>query len=353
MATFRIDKRFKGVGRIAIFSGTNDKNVFNGILTMLSDLQERGRLDDLKAIQSRHVHPLTAYNTWKQGRLIGVASVAHITPLKETLEDWLKTYKIAETTRVGYRTCINQLTKLAKKNSTVADLPSVLVTYKRFCVKNGITKSFNQTRAVLMAYTRDMFSKNSELYREIQAVDVIPHVKVRMNNPLSPDEVRELVKDMKPEVAAMIWTMVLTGAGPKEYLKDGLIDVDHGIQIQGQKNVNRNRLVPRVQAPAKPVLQYKRLSMLVKAVREDVTCYDFRRTFAVWCEDAGILDSHVQSYMGHGGNMTRLYQKQNMIKFLAEDAEKLREYIKPKKAKTPAKQVPKVNPNASKFFDID
>jgi hypothetical protein len=327
--TKRIDKQFKGVGRIALASGTNKVSVFNVINSMLDDMYDRGRLDDLKAIQSRHVTPMQAYNTWKSGKLVGVASVAHVTPLKETLTEYLENKKCAPDTLRGYQNCLNQLLKKAKPTATIADLPHVLETYKRHCEKNEITKSFNQTRAMLLGYLKKSFKPSSEIYREVLSIEVIPYTRIRKPNPQTVEQITAMCAKLRPDVAAMVWTMCTIGTIPKEYLKDGIDDLGYGIHIKGKKRTSRDRIVPRVIAPVQPVLQSEAFTERIKEVDPSVALKDFRNTYMVWMEEAGILASHRKAYAGWNtsSSMQDLYLEQDMKKYLAADAKTMQAYI--------------------------
>ena len=327
--TKRIDKQFKGVGRIALASGTNKGSVFNGINTMLDDMYDRGRLDDLKAIQSRHVTPMQAYNTWKAGKLVGVGSVAHVTPLKETLDEYLKNRKLADNTKRGYQNCLNQLLKKAKSTATIADLPQVLEAYRRHCEKNEITKSFNQTRAMLLGYLKKSFKASSEIYREVLSIDVIPYKRIRKPNPQTVEQIIALCAKLSPDVAAMVWTMCTIGTIPKEYLKDGIEDLGYGIHIKGKKRTARDRIVPRVLEPVQPAFQSEAFTERIKEVDTSIALKDFRNTYMVWMEEAGLLPSHRKAYAGWGTStsMQDLYLEQDMKKYLKADAQKLRDYI--------------------------
>lgn len=332
MKNLRIDRVFRGVGRIALSSGTNNKNVYNGILAMLNDLQERGRLDDLKAIQSKHLTPLQAYTKWKDGKLVGVASISYVTGLRDSLNDWVDTYQCADTTRAGYVNNINQLLKQSKAKQLVSDLPTVLRKYKDHCKKNDTPKSFNHTRATCLAYARDRFGKHSDLYRDISSIDVLDYRKARMNNPLTVKDVVTLTKGLKSSVADMVWTMCTTGMGFKEYGDGFTVETDH-IIIHGKKNNHRwDRMVPLIRTPTRRVLQYKRFREVIQEVRPDVTPYDFRRTYAVWLESAGVLRSHIEMYMGHSPRrMTDLYLIRDVSRYLNNDADLVRQFIEKQK----------------------
>jgi integrase len=328
MVNLRIDRVYKGIGRLAMTSGTNNRNIYNGIITMMDDLQERGRLDDLKAIQLKHISPLEAYNKWKDGKLVGVGSVAFVKDLKTSLLDWVENYRVAETTRVGYKNNINQLLKVAKANASVADLPDTLRKYKANCLDSDTLRVFNHARVTCLAFARDQYGKNSELWRYISDINVVEYRKNRMNNPLTVKEVTELTSQMKPDVADMVWTMCTTGMGFKEYLDGFTVKNDH-IIIHGEKNDHRHdRQVPIIRTPTPRILQYKRFREVIQEVRKDVTPYDFRRTYAVWLESAGVLRSHTEMYMGHSPKrMTDLYLIQDVTKYLKHDAKLVKDYI--------------------------
>lgn len=54
--------------------------------------------------------------------------------------------------------------------------------------------------------------------------------------------------------------------------------------------------------------------------------YDLRRSFAVWMEDSGIPRSRQRLYMGHAvGDVTGLYQTRELLSWLPEDAERVRD----------------------------
>ena len=55
--SWRIDKVYRGVGRICLSSGTDDKRVFKRVVQMLDDIARSERADLLKAVKQRRVHP--------------------------------------------------------------------------------------------------------------------------------------------------------------------------------------------------------------------------------------------------------------------------------------------------------
>ena len=62
----------------------------------------------------------------------------------------------------------------------------------------------------------------------------------------------------------------------------------------------------------------------------DLTPYDLRRSYANWLEAAGIPRTRRRLYLGHGaGDVTGLYETHEVAAFLADDAQRLREYVAP------------------------
>jgi integrase len=67
---------------------------------------------------------------------------------------------------------------------------------------------------------------------------------------------------------------------------------------------------------------------LSKASGETVRPYDLRRTYANWLEAAGVPRTRRKMYMGHGASdVTDLYERHEVERFLAEDAERLRRFV--------------------------
>jgi len=83
---------------------------------------------------------------------------------------------------------------------------------------------------------------------------------------------------------------------------------------------------------------------------------DFRRTYSIWAEKAGIERSHLIRYLGHAGrNTTDIYQMRALTKHeLAQDAEKLRKWVNQELAKQKDKYqknwVPRTNQGLSEMF---
>ncbi len=56
--------------------------------------------------------------------------------------------------------------------------------------------------------------------------------------------------------------------------------------------------------------------------------YDLRKTFVNWLEAAGVPRTRRIMYMGHGKrDVTDLYERHDVERFLAEDGERVRKHL--------------------------
>lgn len=126
--SYRIDRRFKGVGRIARASGTTSVKRFRAIDNLLTELYEDGKLDVLRAIRDGTITPLEVYSASRTGRIPYVASeiVLH-QKLWPAVEDWLPTCARSGATRDRYRQSMDRLRESGplRKNALVRDLARV------------------------------------------------------------------------------------------------------------------------------------------------------------------------------------------------------------------------------------
>jgi integrase len=156
--------------------------------------------------------------------------------------------------------------------------------------------------------------------------------KQRQSHPLTVAEFKSLRAGLSIAYSRMACGMAYTGMGWTEYMGRWEWLPDR-IQIHGTKRAGRDRVVPVIE----PMVRYERpykafREALSKAATEaglpNVTPYDFRRTYAGWLEDAGIPRTRRRLYMGHGAkDVTDLYERREIDRYLAEDAERLKTLI--------------------------
>lgn len=333
------DRRFKEpVGRIKKTYGTDDPATMTGLNVMMQNLYEKGEYAKLTAIRDGKVTMLTLYAAWKANDYRAMANADTMSLFDPTAFDWLKTYKDAsENSKATYRQCYNQLVKI-KKDFTIGELPDILSQYRKKCYKAGKLRMFTATRNACRSFLRNYYSLHHPTYLAIADIKPLNDSPRRKASARSVKTIVEVTDKLKPEYAAMVWTMCLTSAGHKEY-ENGVVLEGDGIRVKGEKMARvddrRNRLVPRVDDPAPYVCN---ADTLRDAVREasggKVTPYDFRRTFSHWCREAGIEWTRSQQYGGWAPKSTmEKYSQTEISRFLKDDAEKLRKYVEGEKAK--------------------
>jgi integrase len=83
------------------------------------------------------------------------------------------------------------------------------------------------------------------------------------------------------------------------------------LRITGKKRRARDRLVPFILTEINaPLLGPAGFLSALRRARLGVSAYGARRSFARWMEEAGILETHQQAYLGHGPRtITDLYRR--------------------------------------------
>jgi integrase len=113
--------------------------------------------------------------------------------------------------------------------------------------------------------------------------------------------------------ARSVLFMCRHGLRPEEFAnrRFGVDDETQHLRIRGTKNANAERVVPYIvefgdDAPPR----IDTLNATFVRMGSKVRCRDFRRTFAIWSQEAGIPHNRIQAYMGHGAqNVTQTYQQ--------------------------------------------
>jgi integrase len=340
VGSYVIDRRYPDpVGRLKKSSGLNNHKRFLQLLSSIDSVWERGGTQDLIALKNGSVSPVDFLSAYESGMMRGEDWNLLTKDLDNELSDFMARSDYAEATVNGYKNCILQLLRMADHLSspTVSNLPRLLMAYREKCAKEKIYRSFDQTRAVCMAYARNASVKNkaSGLYQDIRAIPIFgkkPGRKQAPNRPFTLQELDKLFFDAPPHIKRYedwIWFLCLTGMGPKELLQDGFISGDDFIEILGKKRTSRQRRVPKIQeVPAGKKPSYMTLRRVMKFLGNR-TPYDTRRTAIVWWDRAGIDRDHGTYYAGHEMTTTLRgrYKQEDVSRWLTEDAAKLSEWI--------------------------
>ena len=322
--TFVLDRQFRGVGRIKRATGTTDPKLYTLLDAMLTTLYKAGRVDILQAIHAGALTPLEVWARFRLGELDRLPTVETMKPLKQALESWLETADAGKWNRQSRKYAVAAILRLAKRTATVQEIPALLRGYA--AVAKGPTM-FNRTRSAMQAFIRDTLGRSHVLYGQV--TDVRPkRVRERQGNPQSVEQLTRLAEKMHAADAAIAWSMALTGMGPGELWGTWTQHKDR-IHVRGTKREGRVRDVPLIRPISRPTRTYRAfLNALDKASDGTVLPYDLRKTYANWLEAAGIPRTRRRLYMGHGtADVTDLYERHDVERFLADDAERVRTFL--------------------------
>jgi len=321
--TFVLDRWFGPVGRICRASGTRDRDVFARINLVLSEIYEMGRLDLLRALRDRVLHPLELYNAFRQGQLDHLPTAEDLKPFAAALETWLPRLDVSAGTRARYQV---ELTKLVtgRPRATVADLPKLLAAHRETCQRSGQRRTFNMARAAAQAFARDVLGAEHRLWRAITAVGRLRETP-RKGNPLSIARARELAAQLGGH-GPVLWSLSITGMRSGEYFQGRWEVSGDRVLVHGTKTAGADRFVPFVLPLATPETTYWGFAQaLNKLTGGHVRPHDTRKTFATWAEQAGIPRTRRRLYLGHGRrDITDLYEEADVRAFLVEDGDRLR-----------------------------
>lgn len=317
--TLILDRQFKGVGRLKRASGTNDPKLHRLLDGMLLTLKQAGRVDILRAIHSGALTPLEVWACFRLGELERLPTAETMKGLKDALETWARTAEAGTWHKASRRYAVAAILRQTRKGATLADLAPAVRAYK--AVAKG-PAMFNRTRAAALAFVRDTLGRSHPIYGQILDVTVRKEAR-RAGRPLAVEEVAALA-DQLGELGPCLWAMAVTGMGPGEYWGRWTVKPDR-VLIYGTKRAGRVRAVPRVADVAAPRGSADGFRHALAKVSPTVKPYDLRRTFANWMEEAGIPRTRRRMYLGHGiKDVTDLYERTDVERFLAEDGEKLR-----------------------------
>lgn len=329
--TIVLDRMCGPLGRLRIATGSHDKReaaAFNGLLSDLIRLCDWTTLKRLRPEPGTKRAELTIrqvyYANVRKEPLPAAVDTSRIWPL---LYGWLATLDAVANTKDTYRGLIDRMAQ-GYPDATLGRLPAILEQEKVAHQARGHRSTFNDRRQLCLQFLRDHLGRRHEMVYMVQDIKPLK-LKRRPGNPQTPDQIRALVAAI-PSQAVNIWGMCLTGMRQAEWFeRPWSIEADR-VVIPGTKTDNAVRIVPKTYPLARPVGTYSRLVQIVyRHTHGDVQPHDFRRTFMVWAEDAGIPRSRRQIYLGHAvQGVTELYERRRSVEpWLAEDAAKLRAYL--------------------------
>lgn len=312
-----LKRKFRGAPLIRRATGTADPRVVEQIDLMLASLYNQGRIDILEAIGHGRLHPLQALSRWRQGRELALLPADVLPGLQGAWEAWAARLE-GEHRRKAYGT-LRALQ--AGTRDTLEDVARLLAGYRR---RAGATpRAFNLARAHVRAFLRDTVGSSHQLALATKDLKPLATAEREKGTPHAPAVLAALRDSM--ELGDMLWSMAVTGMGNKEYWYDGFDVREDRIEIHGKKRGGRERVVPRWAPVVQPHASERTFR---KELAGRVMIYDLRRSFARWCEEAGIIATNRDAYLGHGPrSMTQLYTWGQLPGQLEQDGAKLQRYL--------------------------
>lgn len=352
--TLMIDKRFRGVGRIKVASGTLNKATYHAYVTALVELHNTGQYEPLRALKAsrkngrnRSVTPKMVYDWWRdRSRPAPWAKGSEnaYDALTTFIADHGGTRKLADTTCHTYTARLKVLEeKYSISKLSLRDLPQVLAKYQRDCETRQPPQeaAFRNTRALVQGCVGDTLGNDSEEYKAIVKLGLVQAkglVRQVRNKPLTPSELDAVLRDCTDEnFKDIVWFLCCVGCGPKEFFVDGWqFESDKLIRVYGAKNKKRfNRPVPVIFQKLRPDPSSIGQRMFYKKFHEifpSHTPYDLRRTFQTWCLKAGIERLHIKVYAGHELSVSEHYTEEDVLRWVDRDRVQLADYISRKRS---------------------
>ncbi|HYC32409.1 MAG TPA: hypothetical protein VEB59_08995, partial [Gemmatimonadales bacterium] len=293
------------------------------LVRMLHTLHEQGRDDLVNAVARGSVKPLALYNLWKFNRLEDVPHADELPRFADVWPRWLAHLECSDFHRAA---CHGYCTRLAALMAPDAALPAVVPALKEFrSLHRAHPRSVYLALQTIRALLRDTLGRRHRLYLDVAEIPPLKAKPIRKKHPLTPDQLRDLVRKLGDPCGPMAWTMATTGMGWHEYTGQWEREGD-GLRIHGTKTGGRDRLIPLVSLlyPAEGTI-YRFRWHLTRVTARTVTPYDLRRTFAGLMVEAGIPRPRRKSYLGHtADDITALYEWQEVREYLVKDAERIR-----------------------------
>lgn len=328
--SFRLDRRFPGVGRIAVASGATTATEFRKRDALLTRLYDQGRLHLLQAIQSGKLTLTEVYAADRMEQLDSLTGDRALLAanLWEAVKNWTPTSAPAKQTRRRYATSFATLERsgVLKQTATVGDVSSVDWRALAATWKGGPSDWNHLRRAVSRFLTLYLGDVHHPLRRQV--VKAIPTRKEHSRVPDLPLTLFWAIVQKAPEwVRPAYITMAALGLRVGEYIKltkDHLLPHTLGVRIPGTKTADSaavvrvdERLWPWVVAGVPSPLAYKWLREYFKRALKDagapldLRLHDLRHCYAQWLVDAGASEARVQVGMRHAtAAMTRRYAMQ-------------------------------------------
>lgn len=351
VGSYTVDLRTKTVGRIFKASGVfphtkNGTDLLREIKLMIKDLDVQRDESKLGQIKLGKVRLLDALAAYKSGRINFAESYAG-DPLGKSMRRWLKGVSASEYTRTQFTEYIDRLERLEliTKETTIREIPDILRQLRARFLREGKAIYFRSLRQMFISYLKNHlgYDEDSMTLKYVIRTPLFPVSKRREHHPLR--SIHDLVdlgnrintagrwNRREVDYKTWIYFMTFTGLRPTEFAA-GLWERDEKtghLRIRGTKTINALRVIPNLMwlKPERRRLANLQMRLINLKPATPVRSRDFRRTAAIWYEQAGVPRSRYSYYLGHGAkDMTALYERRVPTEEeLNEDRSKMLKWI--------------------------
>lgn len=341
--TFRLDRVFPGLGRIAVASGATTATEFKKRDALLTRLYDQGRLDLLRAIKAHSYTVTEVYAADREGRLDHLTGERAVLtrPLWSTVESWVgyplwtetadSKPKASETPKSPTRRRYGVSFKALKARASLSDSATIedLGTVDWKALKASWPKSdgdWFHVRAAVSKFLTDQLGDVHHPFRRA-VVKAIPRTKAAERVPdLDVPTFWRIVNQTPEFVRAAYVTIAYLGLRVGEYLRlqdTDLLPATKQVRIPGTKTAASAATLPVapemwdwVRRAVPSPLAYKWLREYWVRARKaagagDIRVHDLRHFPAQLLVNAGRPEAAVQTTMRHATpTMTRRYAKQ-------------------------------------------
>ena len=326
--TYRLDRRFPGVGRIAVASGTRTAAEFAKRNALLTRLYDQGRLDLLQAIQAGTLSVTQVYAADRARKLDTLTGerAALGRPLWPAVRAWLATRPGLTGRRYAVSFAALERTGVLGASAPVealvrVDWPALRASWA------PSPASWNHLRRALSAFlTAQLADVHHPFRRQVLKRYGKPECEVARVPDLSPELFWRIVRAAPPHAQPAFVALLATGLRVGEYLRLQETDLHPhtcSVRVPGTKTAASaatvrvsEQLWPWVAAAVPSPLAYKWLRLTwrraCRAVgATDLRLHDLRHAHGQWSVNAGVPEAAVQASLRHtSGAMTRRYTMQ-------------------------------------------
>jgi integrase len=329
--TLLLERKIAGIN-IRRASGTKSPDELAAIILLLEALGKTGRVDLVAKVASGQVRALALLRLSLAGQPFPSPTSAAPLTLGEAIKYERRALLLADAVPLlilskkhcrpsHLKEMRRQLLALAKRHpeKLVSDLSGVLIKEREAYTKVDHRAAFTRLRAnsmVLAAWADG--GAHGKTWLEVRdgiATTPVEPKQRRKHNPFkvsTMETLRRLMNQTVPGTGEVLVALCLTGMRPSEYWgRVWYVDRDC-IRVNGTKTRNAQRQVPVIAEVAQPVLTFQLWARVFREVlRKYITLdarpgtalawtpYDCRRSFAHWCDEAGVPRGRSAHYLGH------------------------------------------------------